>query len=197
MGKNAKDFINEVESDIRNFRWGRQRADKFVEALKIYKESGDTLNTQKMDFEAYLFYNGGVFPDPNSIPDEALDYYEKRAEETKNPIHKARYCDIIWEKRKKHLFARNAIDAYLECIPIYLENDWQSEMADCFQRSAELALSLNDDELIKQVKERILGTMGILVDNKKLRFCLELIDALKEMKEKDNVIDFEKALIYH
>ncbi|MDY6894760.1 MAG: DUF4209 domain-containing protein [Thermotogota bacterium] len=217
MGKNAEYFINEVESDIRNFRWEHQRANKFIEALKIYEGMGDNLKAQKMEFEVYLFYlrfsdiknnqknwkrfapmweynNGSVFPDPNSIPDEALDYYEKRAEETKNPIHKARYCDIIWEKRKKHLFARNAIDAYLECVPIYLENDWQSEMADCFQRSAELALSLNDDELIKQVKERILGTMGILVDNKKLRFCLELIDALKEMKEKANVIDFEKAI---
>jgi hypothetical protein len=208
-------ILRKVESDLNTLRWGHQRGKLFLEAGKLFEEKGDFQKVKEMSWENQLFclmylgpsqqktslkrfaplveYTSGVvFPDVESFSEEQIDYYKRRADETKNPIHKARYSDIIWELKKNHIFARKAIDAYLQCVPVFYDNDWQIEMADSLGRAAQIALSLNDKNEVNKVKEELFRWIKILADNVKYRFCLELIDAILEMKK---FVDHEELKI--
>lgn len=209
------EILEKIESDVDTLRWGHQRANLFVEARKLYEESGNIRKMEEMSWENQLFClrylgpnqrkstkkrfaplveysNGSVFPNIATFSEEQIDYYRRRADETSNTIHRARYSDIIWELRKDHVFARKAIDAYLLCVPQFYNNDWQLEIADRFGRTAELALSLNDKNEIAKVKKEVFRWIGILAKDEKYRFCLELIDAIIEIS---NFLDKEELNI--
>jgi len=202
----VEEILRKVESDLNTLRWGHQRGQLFIEAGKLFEEKGDLQKVKEMSWENQLFClmylgssqqkrslkrfaplveytNGTVFPDVESFSEEQIDYYKRRADETRNPIHKARYSDIVWELQKDHTFARKAIDAYLQCVPSFYDNDWQLEMADSLGRAAQLALFLNDKNEVNKVKKELFRWITILADNVKYRFCLELIDAILEMKK--------------
>lgn len=203
---NVKEILERVESDVDTLRWGHQRAKLFVEARNQFRENGNTDKAKEMDWENQLFclrylgpnqrkrskkrfaplveyQNGAVFPDITTFSEEQIDYYKRRVDETSNPIHKARYSDIVWELKKEHLFARKAIDSYLQTSTQFYKNDWQLELVDCLGRATELALTLNDKNEIEKVKEALFHWIRTLAKNEKYRFCLELIDALIEMRK--------------
>jgi len=197
----AKDIFQKVESDVTSLRWETARASAIAEAIKAYEEEGNTTKATEMRWEGLLFNlrylrkksktrfapmvvytNGAVFPDINKFTSEQIEYYKIRANETLNPIHKARYNDIVWEMRRDHTFARNAIVAYLACVPIFFGNNWEMEMTDSLVRATELALTLNDQNAIDTVREALVVWLKKLSDAKKFRWCLELIDSILEMK---------------
>jgi len=202
----AKDFFEKVESDVTNLRWDRERAKFFAEAIKSYEEEGNTTKATEMRWEYLLFNlrylhnlderkksktrlapmvvytNGSVFPDIRNFTNEQIEYYEARANETSNPIHKARYNEIVWETRKDHTFARNAIIAYLNCVPIFYRNNWEIEMTDSLLRATELALTLNDQNAIESVRQALVEWLEKLSKAKTFRWCLELIAGVLEMK---------------
>ncbi len=199
-------ILGKIESDVNTLRWGHQRGKLFNIAGKLFEKKGDLQKSKEMSWENQLFClrhlgsnqqktslkrfaplveytSGAVFPDVESFSEEQLDYYRRRADETRNPINKARYSDIVWELQKDHIFARKAIDAYLQCVPLFYDNDWQLEIADSLGRAAQLALSLNDENEVHKVRKELFRWIRILADNAKYRFCLELIDAILEMKK--------------
>lgn len=207
--KEAKKILEEIEHDLSKMRWSHQRADKFRKAGELFKDAGMEEEYKKMTWESHLFNlrtrsqsekkekgirehfcplieftDGRAYPTLENFPEESLDYFEKRADETKNSILLARYFDFIWEKRGKHIFARKAIQAYLDCVPVFIQNDWDMELADGLQRATELALSIADKNKQTEVKAKILSTMDDLANNKKYRYCLELTDALLQFKNK-------------
>lgn len=202
----AKTLFEKAESDITT-RWDSERANLFLKALKEFETNNDAQRVQEMKWEILLFNlryldnlserkntgrrfaplveytNGTVFPDIRAFTDNQLNYYKKRTDETSNPIHRARYNDIVWELRKEHVFARKAIDAYLDCVDIYYKNDWQNEIADSLVRAAELSIILNDTKAVKIVKEQLLYWIQTLAKAGKFRYCIELIDVLIVMKK--------------
>jgi len=213
-------IFKEFEEDIRT-RYSHQRAEKIKEAIPLLEAGGR--ETEKLQaiwewalaflrtidspgerkrlkdrFGPFAIMEGGrQLPDPAIFTDEALDYYMKRANETSNPIHRSRYCDFLWEKRRDHNFARTAIDAYLECLPIYLGNGWYNQASDAIARAMELALSLNDEKRITKVRGHLLRAMDRLSaigDHPALRYCLDLTDTLLAMKKETTDLDFQKAL---
>jgi hypothetical protein len=57
------------------------------------------------------------YPSLNNYKDETYEYIEKRAEDSSNPILKARFYQILWNSPKKNRkYALKAIDAYLEFL---------------------------------------------------------------------------------
>jgi tetratricopeptide (TPR) repeat protein len=202
----ARDIFEKVESDVTSLRWDIERANAIAEAIKAYEEEGNTTKATEMRWEGLLFNlrylqnlderkksktrfapmveytNGAVFPDVRSFTNQQIEYYRARANETSNPIHKARYNDIVWEMQRDHVFARNAIIAYLKCVPIFYENKWEMEMVDSMLRAAELALTLNDQEAIETVREALVEWLKKLSEGKNFRWCLELIDGILEIK---------------
>jgi hypothetical protein len=202
----AERFLRKVESDTKTIRYCYGRAELFNEALKIYRKIGDGKRKTEMIWEILLFQlrfltileerkslnrrfapmveyaNGTVYPDIRTFTDPQIDYYKARARITSNLIHKARYNDIVWELKKDHAYGREAIYAYLQCVGVYYDNDWQNEIADSLLRAVELALTLNDQTAIDAVKKDLFHWIEILAKTGKFRWCLELIDAALEMK---------------
>jgi len=220
VGRTPELIFKEFEEDIHT-RYSHQLAEKIKEAILLLEAHEHESEKQQAIWEWALASlitrdspserkrlkgrfgplatreDGSQLPDPAIFTDEALAYYAERAAKTSNPIHRARYCDFLWEKRRNYNFARSAVDAYLECLPIYLANGWYHEVADAISRSMELALSVNDGKRITKVREHLLQAMDRLSaigDHPALRYCLDLIDTLLVMKKGTTDLDFQKAL---
>jgi len=126
--------------------------------------------------------DGTGYPDLDQLvnDDTAIAYYRMRADQTTNPLHKARYSDFLWEALRKrgesdaHLYARKAITAYLDCVPIYLKEKGYLEIADALPRTVELALSLSDLELARDVRRAIMWTLQRLPRAERPRWVLDL-----------------------
>jgi len=99
---------------------------------------------------AAAYSDGSSWPQIDSFTDEMLDYVEERANVTQNPILKARYSDVIWERRKRHECARQAVGGYLAAANHYARLGWGIETAKAIARALELCLHLNDKELLAQ-----------------------------------------------
>jgi hypothetical protein len=122
------------------------------------------------------FTNGSSWPNIQEFTEEALDHLEERARVTGNTIIGARYSDIIWERRRKHEFARDAVLKYLAAANRYLELDWGIELAKATARAIELCLLLNDKVLLAKalsVLRRLLIHFGKAEDP---RWGVELAD---------------------
>ena len=99
--------------------------------------------------------DGTVVPDPSIFTGDALDYYERRARETNNPVLKSWYADFIWECRRDHVFARMAIEALHETYPLLVEDeDRLHEAADSVVRPLRLARALQDSGLVDAAKNK-------------------------------------------
>ena len=117
----------------------------------------DGLKTERFKPMA-TFTNGSIFPDPNTFPPKSFVYFEKRANETQNPIFKARYLDFLWEKsksRQKHLFAIQAVEQYLLTINAYEHEDAIIERLDGLQRATELSLILECKQTDKSLTDKV------------------------------------------
>ncbi len=65
--------------------------------------------------------SGTLWPNPNSITPQILDYWTARSREAKHPLLRARYADLVWDfgarisGRKREVgSAQTAIDSYCE-----------------------------------------------------------------------------------
>jgi len=200
-----EELVAKAENDM-NLRRGYERAELFFQAAEILQKKGDCERGKKLFWDGLLFNlellnyavrketkerfapkvvytNGVVFPDIRKFTKEQIEYYKQRAENIENSVIKVRYYDIIWELEKDHIYARKAIDAYLECINIYLESNLDEKVVDSLTRAAELSITLNDLERFEIVKKRILKIMEKWVSVKKYRYVLDLIDIFIDFQE--------------
>ena len=201
--KAAEDLLNTVELDTEKYRYLVERSDIFRTAGNILIESGFKERAQQLEWEFLLFRfminlgnkpnerfapmivytNGHVFPDIKSFVPEQIDYYQKRADETKNSIHKAIYSDFIWETKRNYVYAITAVKAYLESAEIYYKNDWEIELIDALQRATNLARTLNDTTSIEEARVALVHFIESLSASKKYRWCLELIESVLSIKQ--------------
>ena len=64
------------------------------------------------------------YPSISNISDREYDYIGERLKGTTNPLLKARYSHILWESPRKHtVYAKLAVDSYLELLNIYENKD--------------------------------------------------------------------------
>jgi len=196
MLKEAAVLLNDLELDTERYRSAYKRSDIFGKAAKLIVDSGSKENLQELEWEFLLFrldthngkskkrfaplmqVGGQVFPDINTFTPQQIDYYQQRANVTKNPIHKARYCDFIWEIRNDYVYAKTAIESYLECAEIFSKNKWERELVDALQRAAGLALTLNDKDAVCKVSLALVNWIDALNKELNFRWCLELIESL-------------------
>lgn len=213
--QDAEDLLKAVELDTEKYRFESDRADVFGKAIQIMKQVGEEKKVQEVIWD-FLFFrlrylhdhasrkksglrfapmveyaNGSVFPDVKTFTGPQIEYYKKRAIETKNPIHKARYNDFIWEAKRDHVYARTAIKAYLDCAGIFHKNKWEIELVDGLQRATELALTLNDKENVEASRLALIQWIKTLADANNFRWCLELIDSTIQLRRYLNEGDIE------
>jgi hypothetical protein len=92
-------------------------------------------------------------PDIGRIDQAIIEYWTERARETRHPVLKARYADVVWDLSKVATgtkpsiqMAWQAIDSYIECGTRFPNSD---ATEDRLERALELALSVGDDSRAK------------------------------------------------
>lgn len=208
---NPNELIQLSEKDTSDFRWNR--SDIYKTAFDKYKQKGKKKELDDMRKEILIFdlstHNypkqrfdcmiggtsdkGEEWKYPNiekDFPDEAIEYYRKRAAITKNPILKARYCDVIWELKKEVKYARLAIDSYLNCCTVYFDNVWDKELSDSLDRALSIASMMNDEGLIDKSLNMHQTFIKKLVKIKRFRYLIDIMESIirqkKKLKEKIN-----------
>ncbi len=170
-----EEILKCLEEDRSEPNLSHRRAELFKKAAYLAASRGD-LESARGHWAEFLLYslhaaepdndNGDYlqpmitigtwgWPDPNSIPDNMLDYLEERFERTGNPYLKARYADFLWQRGRGHLYARHAALAHLEVVRQEAEQGRYHHAADSARRSLSLAFALNDKRLTAQVVEDV------------------------------------------
>lgn len=95
-------------------------------------------------------------PDIKELDTEVVAHWEARAKESKNPVLRARYADLVWDlsrpitdQRPDVQYARIAIDSYLEAAE---RGFYTIEVGgiQSIERALDLALSISDKERVKR-----------------------------------------------
>ncbi|WP_147804742.1 DUF4209 domain-containing protein [Alkalicoccus halolimnae] len=186
------------------------------------------LDEQENGFNLGCYFGVGIISKETSeldkINENAIDYWQRRVEESTNCILIARYSDLIWEISKifkgydGYTYGLKAIDAYLEIVKNLSFNN-KSELIKVSKRSLNLALSLRDSNRIHLAKkimieledniavDKLPGTWGFsfdnLINNKKLKLSQEEVDTiiyslekrLERLMTEENVIHAIKSVI--
>ena len=148
------------------------------------------------------------FPSIKEITPSIIKYWEKRAIESKNPLLKTRYADLVWDFSEKIKGAKPDYKVAVVVIENSIEiankdlHKYQVSVITKLRRALSLALSLNDKELIRKVKDAIIAYENKVAEDDKLGlwgFSFDLL--LKNVKvdlakkEKDSIIrDLEERL---
>jgi hypothetical protein len=148
-------------------------------------DDGGPWNTYFQPLMMLTATGGGTVTRPNlqTATPEIIEYWGKRAEESKHPVLKARYADLVWDtakfvtgKKPNPKFARMAIDAYLLSAHEY-SGDQPIKMREGLTRALQLSLKFQDQSRIdaavnatvafveKTARDDQLGTYCYLYDN--------------------------------
>jgi len=148
------------------------------------------------------------FPSIKEITPSIIKYWEKRAIESKNPLLKTRYADLVWDFSEKIKGAKPDYKVDVVVIENSIEiankdlHKYQVSVITKLRRALSLALSLNDKEIIRKVKDAIIAYENKVAEDDKLGswgFSFDLLLKNKNVQltpeEKDRIIrDLEKRL---
>jgi len=119
-----------------------------------------------------------------AITPDVLAYWRQRAENTSNPLMRARYADLLWEMPKKldgakpdPNMARKAIDSYLAAVEGH-RYEHSVNAIDKAKRALELALSVNDKVRVGRARDILLSLEEKIADDDSLGlwgFCFDLL----------------------
>jgi len=162
-----------------------------------YPEEKSTWGTYYGPMCVFPDKEGGIIEYPNikALTPEILSYWEKRAEESKHPILKARYSDLVWdfsEKIKGEKAHYSIAQIFIDSVIEIAENDlceFATYTIKKLKHALALALIINDKERIEKLKQAIIkyedkiavdespGLWGfsyeLLVKNKKIKLSDE------------------------
>jgi hypothetical protein len=131
-----------------------------------------------------------IYPDVGGTlsDDNAVSYYQARFNNTKNPIRKARFADLVWEAlRSKHdrnayIFGIEAGNAYLSQLPLYISNsEGLIYLTNNMQRAAEISFSLNNQDLSSRVLNNIIEVLPSIRKSDGFHYISVLIKTLDQI----------------
>lgn len=121
-------------------------------------------------------------PPLSMMTPEVLAHWRVRAGESRHPVMRARYADLLWEMPKKlgstkpdAAMARVAIDAYLEAVDAR-RYEHEVRAVDKARRALELALSLGDTTRVERARDALLALEEDVADDELLGlwgFCFD------------------------
>lgn len=85
---------------------------------------------------------------PDDLSDDQLNQLKKLTEQNLPSAIMARFCDVLWLRRKDYIRARKAISAYMECTEKGYVEHWPRAI-DCARRATRIA-----NELGRKAEER-------------------------------------------
>jgi len=207
LNKFAKEKYSENKLSIPDFLKTEMMAFVFTEDY-TNKESG--WGTYYGPFMTFNDKEKGYVEVPSikEITPSIIEYWEKRAIESKSPILKARYADLAWDFSEKikgvkpdYKMAVIAIESIIDIADRDLHK-YQISVITKLKRALSLALSLNNKELISKVKDAIIAYENKIAEDDKpglWGFSFDLLLKNKNVQltpeEKDSIIqDLEERL---
>lgn len=137
------------------------------------------------------YTDGSIFPDPDDFNEEAIKYFETRANKTNHATLRARYLDIVWEKggkEDKFETGKKLVGAYIDAYKTYA-HDNEIERLDCLYRAIEIALAIERKKpgsLTKYVVNELVNYIENLHTSKKYRWLLDAIQIyIRKLKSTD------------
>jgi len=113
------------------------------------------------------------YPSIKRITPQIIAYWEDRAGETKHPILRARYSNLVWDFSKKiigkkahYKIAQIFIDSTIEIAERGLHK-YPIEMIKKLERALSLALSINDKKRIDKIKKAIIDYENKIAEDDK------------------------------
>lgn len=155
-------LVSEDKSQIDDTLKAELMAFDFVEDYQDKKTGWGTY------FGPMIIWNNGdgtttESPSIKLITPEMIDYWEKRASESVNPILIARYSGLVWDFKNKitginpsHEICRT----YTKALVDLANGDFHKYEVNTFRklvRALKLSISLNDDDLIKKCKDSLIN----------------------------------------
>lgn len=140
-------------------------------------------------------------PDIKQVDTDEIEHWSSRSNEIDHSLMKARYADLVWEltqeitgRKPDVLFARRAIEAYLESVERELYDETLYAIHYC-ERALCLALSISDEGLIQRSKECIFALYEKAVEYDKIGLWAFLYDDLVDNpKVKLTAVETEKII---
>ncbi len=174
--KSPEEIIQIIENEQLEQYFDHQIADGFMNALKKYEERGDIKETRKMAHEIKLFgweysFDEKKFDFGTKFTEEDLLYFKQRAKQTENDYLKAKYCDIIWDKKFEVEYVILGINSHLEISKLFFQLNKYRDMSVHSAKAFSLSKSIKNDYL----QEKCLETH------------LEFVELLKELKDKHHL----------
>ncbi len=199
-------ILQELENDVTNRHY--DRANVLHEVAAGYERAGDEEKAARLRTEAaafalstrqrervfpgyyqpwYVSSEGHTMPDKAFFDEDALRHLSERARVVSNPIHAARFADVVWDlaSPKDPAMARLAVRKYVECVDLYRTNGWGIDFGDAIKRAAALAAMVRDAELLALVKKLVLRHMRELDSSREYRFCQDLATVLRDVPRID------------
>lgn len=148
------------------------------------------------------------YPNLQRVTPETLSYWEKRARETKNPLLKGRYSNLVWdfserikEEKPHYSIAQFFVDSVIEIAERDL-HEYEVDVIKKLKRALTLALTINDEERINKLKNTIISYEEKIAEDDKpglWGFSYELLVKNKKIhliqKEEQRIIkDLEDRL---
>ncbi len=103
------------------------------------------------------------YPSLQKVTPEILSYWEKRARESKNPLLKGRYSNLVWDfserikgEKPNYSIAQFFVDSVIEIAERDL-HEYEVDVIKKLERALTLALTINDEERINKLKNTIIS----------------------------------------
>lgn len=135
--------------------------------------------------ETFILENGVKIPDVSNFSDEALDFYQKRRDESASIRQKARYADILWTRRRDYKSALVAFEQYILLADRMLVQGEVHQSSIALDRAVEIAISLRNENLRKQAYEATLNHLQLLRQGGHIRWYLELAEIFATFSTED------------
>jgi len=159
-------LMQEIDDMLCEEYWPRHKVEKWIEIAKIYEKEGNQQGVEEIKQELNLLNRTYLAP-PNEITDvwkwcldhlndpfpswksEAVEYYMRRSDETKNPLNRARYAYALWTLEKKIEYGKLSVESFIQAGEEFVVKKCYSQgtsfitNAFCFEFAARLSLALN------------------------------------------------------
>jgi hypothetical protein len=134
---------------------------------------------------------------PDDLSDGQLDILKELTNGILPPVLMARFCDVLWVRKKDYKAADKAIDTYLDCAERELNDHWFIA-ADYCRRAARIANQLGQkNPKRKVVFAKLMASFQIACTEaerlKKPHWALALAEMLMDECDEANIIELGKS----
>lgn len=189
-------FMQELKEIPQNLIWE-------AIAFALYERYFEEGLNREPNWETYFgpllrwFTEGGKiieYPNIQQITPETICYWEKRVQESKHPVFKARYSNLVWDfsekitgKKPHFSIAQIFIDSVIEIAEKNLQDHFF--IIKKLERALSLALIINDKDRIEKLIDTIIKYEDTIADDDKLSswgFSYKLLVKNKKIKLEKN-----------